>query len=67
MIQGKSFYLKVRKANTRWGCSCCQAVGRDLTTKQMHRVIAKLIKRKDIEELKLIEKIENIEAIVEQE
>lgn len=59
MIHEKRFYLKVRKANTNWGCSCCQPVGRDLTTKRARKILAKVIRSRKRQEQKLVSLIED--------
>lgn len=65
MIGSKAFYLKVRKQNVRWGCSCCQPVGRDLHSAKARAVLKSIIAQKDRVEARLIEKIERIEAMEE--
>ena len=59
MIQEKAFYLKIRKQGVRWGCSCCQPVGRQVTSKAGHLHVKRLIKSKRYTESKLIEEIES--------
>ena len=59
MIQEKAFYLKIRKQGVRWGCSCCQPVGRQNRRKAGHSYVKRLIKSKRYIEAKLIEEIES--------